>query len=136
MDLSAVTSYRQTHLFAGSLENMPTLEDGGAQNLGAGAERTSLFSRFEDEAWTIPVYAELKNSIPAGEAIEVIPPEGKAIRLEAADYRFFDVEGCSGGKIRHGKPWFLQIRKERLGGLVPQASWLLRMAGGDAKGNE
>jgi len=136
MDLSAVTSYRQTHLFAGSLENMPAIEDGAAQSLDTDAERTSLNSRFEDEAWTSPVYAELKNSIPAGEAIEVIPPEGKAIRLKAEDYRFFDAEGCTGGKIRHGKPWFLQIRKERLGGLVPQASWLLRMAGGDATGNK
>jgi hypothetical protein len=114
---------------------MPAIEDGAGQNPDAAPGTTSLFSRFEDEAWTLPVYAELKNSIPAGESIEVIPPEGKAIRLEAEDYRFFDMEGCCGGKIRHGKPWFLQIKKERLGGLIPQASWLLRMAG-DAAGNK
>ena len=127
MDLSAVTSYRQTHLFAGSLEATPRLSD----SLGAPVATERLFSVFRDEAWTEPVYAELRNTIEEDKAIELIPPEAPALRLEPGEYRFFDAEGVSGGKVRHGKAWFLQIRKDKADGFKPQAWWLLMTASGE-----
>ena len=133
MDLSAVTSYRQTHRFAGSLETTPPLFD----SLGSPLDIARLFAGFSQAGWTEPVYAVMKNTISAAEPIEVIPPEAKALRLEAGEYRFFDAAGALGQKIRHGKAWFFQMREEpRLKPqleprLLPGPQWLLRVDGGD-----
>ncbi|MDP2791420.1 MAG: peptidase U32 family protein [Rectinemataceae bacterium] len=124
MDTSAVQSYEQTQLFAGSLETTPPLTD----SLGAPVDIDELFSRFDDGQWTKPVYVELKNTIPEGVGIELIAPEMGAIGLGADDYRFFDTEGLSEQKKRQGKAWFFQARRESLKGLEPQPWWLLRMS--------
>lgn len=127
MDLSAVTSYRQTHRFAGSIEITPPLVD----ETGAARDPGPLFSRFAEPGWTEPVYADMKNTISANAAIEIISPETKAMRLEPGDYRFFDEEGMEGKKIRHGKAWFFQAKKGKLMNGTPEPGWLLRIDGGD-----
>jgi len=127
MDLSAVTSYRQTHRFAGSLEEAPPLLNAE----GAPLETGPLFSRFNESEWTEPAYVDMRNTISATKAIEVIPPEAKAMRLEPGEYRFFDTEGAIGEKIRHGKAWFLQLRREKAAGREPRPGWLLRVEGRD-----
>ena len=124
MDMSTASSYKQTHLFAGSLEATPPLAD----SLGVPVDAGELFSRFDDAQWTKPVYIDLKNTIPEGADIELIPPEAKAIGLEAEDYRFFDTEGLLERKIRHGKAWFFQARRDGLKGLEPQPWWLVRIS--------
>ena len=128
MNLSAVTSYRQTHRFAGSLETMPPL----LSEAGTPLDTAALFARFDEPGWTVPAYADMKNTISVAEAIEVIPPEAKASRLEPGEYRFFDAEGVVGEKIRHGKAWFLQLRKEKAAGREPGPGWLLRVEGSDS----
>ena len=127
MDISAVTSYRQTHRFAGNLEATPPLFDAEGAPLATGP----LFSRFDEPEWTKPVFAEMKNTISAIEAIEVIPPEAREIRFEPGEYRFFDAEGLLGERIRHGKAWFLQLRKAKAEGEEPEPGWLLRVEGSD-----
>lgn len=127
MDLSAVTSYRQTHRFAGSLEATPPL----LSEEGAPLDTAALFARFRQPEWTEPIYADMKNTISAAEAFEIIPPEAKAMRLEPGEYRFFDKEGLESEKIRHGKAWFIQLRREKTAGSEPGPGWLLRLEGGD-----
>ncbi len=124
MDMSAVSSCEQPHLFAGSLEATPPLLD----SLGDPLDIDELFSRFDDGQWTKPVYINLKNTIPEGIRIELIPPEAKAISLEPGDYRLFDSSGLSERKFRQGKAWFFQARREALGGLEPQPWWLARIS--------
>ncbi|MGB4586026.1 MAG: peptidase U32 family protein [Rectinemataceae bacterium] len=124
MDMSAASSYEQTHLFAGSLEATPPLVD----SLGAPVDASELSPRFDDGQWTKPVYIDLKNTIPEDADIELIPPEAEAISLEAGDYRFFDAEGLSERRIRQGKAWFFQARRDRLKGLEPQPWWLVRIS--------
>jgi putative protease len=125
MDVSAVATYGQAHLFAGSLEQAPPAI---VDSLGAPADLPALFARFREDGWSEPAYAELKNTIPEGAVLEAIAPDSGPLRLEPGDYRFFDADGAVGPQARHGKAWFLQARLEALGGRVPGAFWLLRLA--------
>lgn len=123
MDQSAAKSYRQTGLFAGSVEAMPTLSDSSGQPV----DSRVLFARFREPGWSTPVYVDVKNTISAAEAMEVIGPDAKAIRLQPGEFRFFDCDGLFNEKIRHGKAWFLQIAVERLEARMPGEQWLLRI---------
>ena len=123
MDLSASKSYRQTGLFAGSVEALPPLSDSAGQPVDSQA----LFARFREPGWSNPVYVDVKNTISATEAMEVIGPDAKAIRLRPGEFRFFDCDGLFGEKIHHGKAWFLQTALERMGGQKPGEQWLLRI---------
>jgi putative protease len=125
MDVSAVTAYGQAHLFAGSLEEAPALV---SDALGAPVDLPALFTRFREEGWSEPVYAELKNTIPEDAVLEAIAPDSGPMRLPSGAYRFFDADGAVGRQARHGKDWFFQARAEALGGRTPGPFWLLRLA--------
>ncbi len=121
MDVSTDRSYGQKLLFIGSTEVAPPLQD----EEGLSVDTESLVERFSEPEWTEARFVDIKNTVEPGETLTVTAPDMPAIRLLAGDYRFFDVHGELETRIRHGKPWFMQIRSS----LAPQAGfglgWLI-----------
>lgn len=138
MDVSATKAYRQSHLFAGSVEAPP---DELADSAGLPIKFDELASRFGasdhgdvghgDAGWSSPVYVDMKNTISLSDTarpLELLGPESETTRLEPGEARFFDTDGAAPDQIRHGKPWFMQIRQKPGRPCQPEPYWLLRVA--------
>ena len=131
MDLSATKAYKQSHLFVGSVEAPP---HDLINSDGLPVEFDGLASRFgavgsNGETWSAPVYVDLKNTISLSDTsrpLELLGPESQAIRLDRSEVRFFDTDGASPDQIRHGKPWFMQVRLRSGQSCQPGLYWLLR----------
>lgn len=121
MDVSTDRSYGQKLLFIGSTEAAPPLTDTEGNPVDEGI----LVHRFSDPGWTEAKYVDIRNTVEPGEPLIITAPGIPAISLAAGDYRFFDVEAEFQERIRHGKPWFIQLRSN----LVPQGNfgsgWLI-----------
>ncbi|MCE5257125.1 MAG: U32 family peptidase [Spirochaetaceae bacterium] len=130
MDLSTTKAYRQSHLFAGSVEEPP---DTLADSAGLPVKFDELAARFDEAGWSKPVYVDMKNTINLFDPsmpLELLGPESNAMRLEPGEARFFDTDGAMPDQIRHGKPWFMQVKESASGDAgkgVPRPYWLLRV---------
>lgn len=124
MDMSTTKSYRQEHLFAGSVEEAPLLSD----SEGNSVDPAALSRRFASEEWSAPVYVDVKNTVDISKPLEILGPEEQALRLAPSEYRFYDADAVlAEGKARHGKAWFFQAKAAGLAGREPARFWILRV---------
>ncbi len=131
-------SYRQTHLFLGSIEDPAQPE---YQTEQRETRRRSLHpapeadqevrpgARGSERArWGSPLYLNVKNTIRSDRGFEFIGPRTIAAAVQPGEFRLLTREGTPVEKLVNQSAGYIQIDRLRRPQLQPVPGWLLRAA--------
>ncbi len=135
-DQPALGSYRQTHLFLGSIEapaqpecrtEQPAARCAPLQAAHEADQAERPGARGAETArWSTPLYVDVKNTIHSDRGFELLGPHEMATSVQPGEFRLLTLEGKPVERLVNQSAGHIQIDRVRRPRLHPAPGWLLR----------